>query len=124
MSVPVPLFRTLLLTAALASCGRPADPPAPAVAEESSAPVQDGVSSSTLMATFTCTDSTVIYAIFRTDSAGGSEVSLAIGDERLRLPQAISASGARYADSATVFWNKGNQATFEWGGITRQCATP
>lgn len=121
------LFRPapLLLLLPLLACGRTPDAPPPAEpsgvpSAEPTAPSGEGTS---VMATFTCPDSTTIYAIFRTDSAGGSDVSLAIGDDRLRLPQTISASGARYADSTTVFWNKGNEVTFEWRGVTRQCTT-
>ena len=38
----------------------------------------------------------------------------------LRLPQALSASGARYANAAEsiVFWNKGNTAFIEEKGNT------
>jgi putative hemolysin len=48
-----------------------------------------------------------------------SSVSLALSDGRkLSLPQAISASGARYAtsDESIVFWNKGNTAFIEENG--------
>jgi membrane-bound inhibitor of C-type lysozyme len=46
---------------------------------------------------------------------------LALSDGRsLPLPQALSASGARYAsaDGRTVFWNKGRSAFLEEGGRT------
>lgn len=36
----------------------------------------------------------------------------------ITLPQAISASGARYTDGDTVFWNKGNEAFVEWDGAS------
>lgn len=37
------------------------------------------------------------------------------GQERI-LPQSISASGARYTDGVTTFWNKGDEAFVEWQG--------
>ncbi|HRH88855.1 MAG TPA: MliC family protein [Rubrivivax sp.] len=46
-------------------------------------------------------------------NAGPSRVELALSDgRRLTLPQALSASGARYAsaDEGTVFWTKGPTA--------------
>ncbi len=76
-------------------------------------------------AVFNCTDKekTEIFALFATDSSGTGVVSLAIGDERIRLRQVTSASGARYADSTAVFWNKGNEVTLERGGTTLTCTT-
>lgn len=43
---------------------------------------------------------------------------LTLPDRELRLPQAISASGARYSDGVTTFWIKGDQATLEIDGKT------
>jgi membrane-bound inhibitor of C-type lysozyme len=74
-------------------------------------------------AVFSCDDKSEIFALFATDSSGTGVVSLAIGDERVRLRQVASASGARYADSTTTFWNKGNEVTFERGGKTVTCTT-
>ncbi len=76
-------------------------------------------------AVFNCSDSakTAIFALFATDSSGASVVSLAIGDERVRLRQVPAASGARYADSTATFWNKGNEVTLERGGTTLTCVT-
>ena len=51
-------------------------------------------------------------------------VRLTIGERVLVLPQTISASGARYADGPTLFWNKGRDATFELDGVTRSCHPP
>ena len=48
-------------------------------------------------------------------------MKLVLSDGRvLRLPQALSASGARYANAAEsiVFWNKGNTAFIEEKGKT------
>lgn len=38
--------------------------------------------------------------------------------EEVVLPQAVSASGARYTDGTTLFWNKGDEALLEWNGRT------
>jgi len=59
-------------------------------------------------ATFNCKDGKSIAATFYAD-----KVELKLSDGRsLCLPQAMSASGARYAnkDESFVFWNKGNTA--------------
>lgn len=72
-------------------------------------------------AVFTCNDSLQIFALFTTDSAGHSAVALAINDDRLHLPQLLSADGARYGDSTAIFWDKGDSATFDWRGTTRRC---
>jgi membrane-bound inhibitor of C-type lysozyme len=59
-------------------------------------------------ATFNCKDGKSIAAMFYAD-----KVELKLSDGRsLTLPQAMSASGARYAnrDESVVFWNKGNTA--------------
>src|SRR5690625_3617420 len=34
------------------------------------------------------------------------------------LPQVKAASGAKYAKDTTVFWTKGDAASFEWGGAS------
>jgi membrane-bound inhibitor of C-type lysozyme len=59
-------------------------------------------------ATFNCRDGKSIDATFYAE-----KVELKLSDGRsLSLPQAMSASGARYAnkDESFVFWNKGNTA--------------
>lgn len=58
--------------------------------------------------TYSCDAGVTIHAIYRTE-----EVQLLLSDGRnLTVPQAISGSGARYAnkDESFVFWNKGNTA--------------
>lgn len=42
------------------------------------------------------------------------------------LPQRVSASGARFTDGDTLFWNKGDEARLEWRGNTYETrvATP
>jgi membrane-bound inhibitor of C-type lysozyme len=61
--------------------------------------------------TFSCAGNKTIQALFFADKA---ELTLSDGRHRLLL-QAISASGARYAntDESFVFWNKGNTAFIE-----------
>lgn len=68
-----------------------------------------------IVAPFECGD-LIVPAVFQRDA-----VELPLPDRVLTLPQAIAASGARYADGATVFWNKGRDATFDDGGTSRMC---
>ena len=59
-------------------------------------------------ATFKCADAKSIEATFYAD-----KVDLKLSDGRsMSVPQAMSASGARYAnkDETFVFWNKGDTA--------------
>jgi membrane-bound inhibitor of C-type lysozyme len=61
--------------------------------------------------TFSCAGNKTIQALFFAD-----KVELTLSDGRhMLLLQAISASGARYAntDESFVFWNKGNTAFIE-----------
>ena len=80
----------------------------------------------TLKAVFRCSGGKTIDATFRNGNQGS--VRLALSDGRtLDLPQARSASGARYANAgdAVVFWNKGDTAFIEENGKTTfdGCAT-
>ena len=73
--------------------------------------------------TFSCTGIKTIQALFFED-----KVELTLSDGRhMLLLQAISASGARYAntDESFVFWNKGNTAFIEEGNKTtfKDCIT-
>ena len=82
------------------------------------------VHADTISATFRCDGGQTIAAIF--DNAPKAMVRLSLSDGRhLVLPQARSASGARYAndDETIVFWNKGDTAFIEEGGRTtyRDC---
>lgn len=78
------------------------------------------------IATFSCEQGKTIGAVFYT-----AKVDLTLSDGRkMTLPQAISASGARYAnaDESFVFWNKGNTAFITEGKTGAQsytnCITP
>jgi putative hemolysin len=65
-------------------------------------------------ASFQCQGGKSVKASF--NNANGGSVDLQLSDGReLSLPQALSASGARYAnaDETIVFWNKGNTAFIE-----------
>ena len=73
----------------------------------------------TIHATFRCDAGKSIAAVF--DNGPKANVRLSLSDgRRLTLPQARSASGARYAndDESIVFWNKGNTAFIEESGRT------
>ena len=79
-----------------------------------------------VQARFTCADGKSIAATFV--NTGNARVQLTLSDGRqMTLPQAMSASGARYANKGetVVFWNKGNTAFIEEGGKTTyaDCAT-
>jgi membrane-bound inhibitor of C-type lysozyme len=69
-------------------------------------------------ATFNCKDGKSIDATFY---AGRVEIRLSDG-RSLSLPQAMSASGARYAnkDESFVFWNKGNTAFITEGAQAKE----
>jgi membrane-bound inhibitor of C-type lysozyme len=73
---------------------------------------QTNETSSSITATFICKDQKSITAIFSTHAASSS-VELTLSDGRIfTLPQGISGSGARYAntDESFIFWNKGDTA--------------
>lgn len=70
-----------------------------------------------IRAHFACGDGRSIDATFVNGAA--SRVDLAFSDgRRMSLPQAASASGARYAnaDESVVFWNKGDTAFVDENG--------
>lgn len=72
-----------------------------------------------ILATFICKNGSFIKANFYNKGTGS--VNLVLSDGRhLTLPQAVSASGARYAnkDEGIVFWNKGDTAFIEENGKT------
>lgn len=73
----------------------------------------------TIRAHFACTDGKAIDATFINGTRSSVRLKLSDGRE-LSLPQALSASGARYAnkDESVVFWNKGDTAFVEEAGKT------
>ena len=73
---------------------------------------------SKITAVFECPNDKSIAAVFYPSN---HSVNIVLSDGRkLSLPQTISASGARYAnsDESFVFWNKGNTAFIEEGNTT------
>jgi len=73
----------------------------------------------TINAKFFCDNNKTIEATFNNGTS--SSVDLILSDGRnLSLPQALSASGARYAntDESFVFWNKGDGAFIEENSTT------
>jgi uncharacterized protein len=87
---------------------------------------QVAAAAKTIKARFACAGGKSIEATFV--NGPSTSVRLVLSDGRkMALPQAMSASGARYAnkDESFVFWNKGNTAFIEEGGKTTYegCAT-
>ena len=112
----------------LGGCNLLTKTPLPAVQPEVSPQAATGSAATqeeVIKATFYCTDGKSIQAEF--DNANNN-VHLLLSDGReWTLPQAMSASGARYAnaDETKVFWNKGDTAFIEENGQTTydDCAT-
>ncbi len=98
---------------AAAACGRKATPRADSTAMLPPPPAQ-------IAAVFQCDDGSIVQADFRNDTTP-HVVVLIVGDDRMTLPQATSADGARYADSTSEFWNKGKNATFTRQGGHTSC---
>lgn len=76
-----------------------------------------GCASPSIKAQYACTGGKTVSAAFVNGTS--SRVKLALSDGRtLTVPQAVSASGARYAnaDESFVFWNKGNTAFIQENG--------
>jgi membrane-bound inhibitor of C-type lysozyme len=72
--------------------------------------------------TFRCDDGSEIEATFD-NAPDPATVLLVRGDQTFTLPQAISASGARYLGDSIEFWNKGNDAMVDWQGQKFSCST-
>jgi membrane-bound inhibitor of C-type lysozyme len=70
-----------------------------------------------IAAAFSCDGGKSIQSVFITGAQPSVELTLSDG-RKLALPQALSASGARYAnhDESFVFWNKGRTAFVEEAG--------
>src|SRR4030095_10835326 len=80
---------------------------------------QVSAAAKTIKAKFACTDGKSIDATFVNGPSSSVRLVLSAG-RKMALPQAMSASGARYAnkDESFVFWNKGNTAFIEEKGKT------
>lgn len=64
-----------------------------------------------IVAHYGCDDGRTLEAAF--DNREPRRVLLTAGAATFELPQALSASGARYSDGSRVFWSKGSEALFE-----------
>ena len=94
----------------------------PARAAPAAAPPADAqraLHPQTIHAVFACEGGKTIDALFTVGAEGGVQLILSDG-RHLALPQARSASGARYAngDESFVFWNKGDTGFVEERGKT------
>src|SRR5690606_12393560 len=111
MRIPLACLAIVLL-GACRQAPAPAGPERPA---EAPSPTPD-----TVVANFRCGDLLVVTVF---DNAAGN-ITLWINGSRTVLPQAVSASGARYADEAgNEFWNKGDEATLTLDGANHACVT-
>jgi membrane-bound inhibitor of C-type lysozyme len=71
--------------------------------------------------TFRCDDGSAIEATFD-NAPNPATVQLVRGDQTFTLPQALSASGARYVGDGIEFWNKGDDAMVDWQGRKFSCS--
>lgn len=102
---------TLLLTA----CRGPEPGTPPAVGDSAPAAPAPQTSATPIAARFAC-DGVGVRVRFEAERA-----IVTVGDRTLSLPQTPTASGARYADGSTVFWNTGQEATFALDGREYAC---
>jgi membrane-bound inhibitor of C-type lysozyme len=72
--------------------------------------------------TFRCDDGSAIEATFD-NALDPATVLLVRNGQQFTLPQAMSASGARYLGNGIKFWNKGDDAMVEWQGTKLECRT-
>jgi putative lipoprotein len=99
-----------------AACGR-APAPAPAEAPPVAvSPAADGSTAPPTTTRFGCENDVTVLATFT-----GTSVALALPGRTITLPQAPAASGARYTDGATTFWNKGTEAMLDLDGLMHTC---
>jgi len=105
----------LLALIVLAACASPrAGDPAPADPPPAAGDIIGPV-------TFACDDGSAIVATFD-NAPEPATVRLVRGGQQATLPQAMSASGARYLGDDISFWNKGRDADVEWQGQKLQCS--
>jgi membrane-bound inhibitor of C-type lysozyme len=107
-----------LLTAAAASvagCGGRHDAPSPADPPANAA-LPEGVS---LYYSWDCDGG--LHLVMK-NLIQDRAISLETHEGSRKLPQAVSASGARYTDGTITFWTKGNTATYQReGGALLNC---
>lgn len=70
----------------------------------------DGGSSAPSTTSFVCPNGALLLATFYPQE---DRMRLRVNDQDYDLPRLISASGARYGDDSTVFWNKGREAMLQ-----------
>lgn len=76
------------------------------------------------VAVFTCPGGETIEAVFPAEM--GEDVTVTLpGQEAMTLPQVEAASGAKYSDGSTTFWEKGGEALVEVDGeiVLEGCTT-
>ena len=75
-------------------------------------------------ARYTCSDGSKLTAKFSPPDTAKGSVKLTFGTGReLKLPQALSADGGRYADADIEFWIKGRSASLTMKGVKETCST-
>jgi putative hemolysin len=91
----------------------------PRAMPQARAPAQSAAVAKTIRAFFACDAGKTVNAVFTNGTQSSVKLNLSDGRE-LSVPQAVSGSGARYAnsDESFVFWNKGNTAFIEENGKT------
>ena len=115
----LPALTILLMLGACRPAGETSPASAPAAAPAPVAEPAAPAAAQPIVAAFRCGD-LLLGATF--DNVAG-DVTLSINGSRRRLPQAPSASGARYADAAgNEFWNKGDGATLTLDGASHECS--
>jgi membrane-bound inhibitor of C-type lysozyme len=73
---------------------------------------------------YRCEDGSTLSATFSPPEQVEGTVELVFSDgRRVGLPQAISASGARYEKDGFEFWTKGKDAMLTIAGKTTNCTT-
>lgn len=107
-----------LVGLALVGCNAPT-PEAETTTTETIAPetsdVEGDVEGSGPLSTYQCPDGEIIEADFTNPQA----VVVTLPDqEPITLAQVEAASGAKYSDGTTTFWNKGEQAMVDIDGET------
>lgn len=102
-------FTALAATLALAACA--------SAANVAPGPAPDPVVAAAV--TWTCPNGVIVF----TQATRGGNVELAAAGETHWLPKVKAASGARYKNKTTEFWEKGGEATLSGvaGGPYKGC---
>ena len=87
--------------------------------------VMTGAGAQATEAQYDCSGGTRLTAHFSPPSAAKGQVVLAFdgSDQKLTLPQVMSADGGRYANDSVEFWIKGRNATLTRDGKKETCST-